>query len=490
MSKHLNAMSKLKNLKGNFCNTKFLLFLIVLFGIVLRLIFFSGVSASDDLSYSRYAYYINTKGVDPNSVLTLATRIGLLYPVAFFYYLFGVNDLSSIILIFITAIGNMILAYFFGGLLGNKKIGLMAAFLLAIFPLEVINSTKLLSDIPSAFFMALGVYLFLHSEKKKVTKFFYFLAGISIGIGYLIRESASLIALFFAIYIVMNRKIKKEYFLIVIGFLLIFVVEVLTLYKLTGNPLYRFTTVQDYILQRHAQYNYFGRLSFPEGLLHYPYIIITNSLISYFYIIIFIAIIYFLILKKKNLYTLILWFLPLLLYLSFGSSNFFKYVPFKADPRYLSVITIPGIVLLAFFLTEKNKYFKKIIMPAGLAILLVTSVLSLYTNREDNDAVNNLRVLYPYLEKVKKPIYMDSRSKFVIDYLSGYNNTLDIIEYPQEFGNVKDSYIVINKAMIKGLKEVNKNAKFPTEIDNPPKKWKVVREVGKNEKKAIFYYTS
>src|SRR3989338_1639287 len=309
--------------------TYVLLLLIVLFGLFLRLIFFSGMGISDSLVYSKTANDINTgKGIDPNSTLTLSTRMGLIYPTSISYRLFGINDFSSVLFVLLTSTAGIILVFYFGKLLFNEKVGLMASFLLSFFPLDVVYSTKLLSDLPSAFFMALGVYIFLYSELKSKLRYGigYFLSGIFIGIGYLIRESAVLIALFFIAYILCKKSIKKEYFLVPFGFLVIFVLESLMFFAVTGNPLFRSMASQQFLLKASIAYNYFGRLDFPLGLLHYPWLFLTNSLLSFFYTFVFIAIGYSLIYRKKEAYNMIFWLMPLVLYLSFGSASLSQYI--------------------------------------------------------------------------------------------------------------------------------------------------------------------
>lgn len=467
-------------------NRKLSLFLIVILGLVLRLIFFSGMGVSDDLAYSRYAKSIG-KGIDPSSTLTLSTRLGLIYPTALSYSLFGVNDLSSVLFVLIASIGNIILIFYFGKLLFNEKVGLLGSFLTAIFPLEVVSATKLLSDVPSAFFMALGVYVFMHAEKKSKQMLQYLISGILIGISYLIRESALLIALFFIIYILYKRRVKREYFAVPAGVLIVFAVEFLMLYKVTGDPFYRFTTVQNYLSDVYIKLDYFGRLSFPEGLLHYPYLILTNSLISYFYIFIFLSIAYLLAARKREAYALLFWFIPLLLYISFGSASFSKYLPFKADPRYLSVITLPGILLLAHFLAEKRQIIMKVIMPAALAVLIIASIGTIYSDK-DRGLLKDLRGTYPFLAKLDKTVYMDKRSMQALDYISGYKNYIKAEEYPEEMSNIRDSYIVVNKWMIRNLKESNMKLEFPEEIDSPPKNWKIIKEIGKDNKNNIVVY--
>ncbi|MBN4049061.1 glycosyltransferase family 39 protein [archaeon AH-315-M20] len=482
-------MFKKLNEKNIFGNTKLLLFIIVLLGLILRLTFFSGIGTSDSLVYTKYTYNID-KGIDPNSTLTLSTRLGLIYSTAFSYKLFGINDFSSVIFVLLTSIGSIILIFYFGKLLFNKKIGLMAAFLLSFFPLDVVYATKLLADIPSAFFMGLGIYIFLYSEIKSKLRYGigYFLSGVFIGIGYFIRESVLLIILFFIIYILYKKEIKKKYFLVPLGVLLIFAIETLIFFTLTGDPLFRSHASQQYLAEASVEHNYFGRLDFPTGLFHYPHLILTNNLLSFFYIVIFIAIIYFIINKKKETYTLMFWFIPLLLYLSFGSGSFTQYIPLRAVDRYLSIITIPGILLMAFFLTEKKALIKRVIMPLVLIILITTSVAFVYV-REDRHLLDSIRELYPYLETLDKTVFIDDRSLKALVYVSGYNNQIDLKEYPKDMTTIKDVYIVINKEMVRGLKDANRNRVFPSEIDNPPTDWMIIKEMGKNgEDKIVVYY--
>ena len=110
-------------------NTKFLLFLIVAFGLLLRLVFFSGMGTSDDLSYSSYSYNVD-KGINKDSTVTLEVRIGIIYATALSYSIFGVNDFSSVLFVLLTSLGSIILIFYFGKLLFDEKAGLMAAFLL------------------------------------------------------------------------------------------------------------------------------------------------------------------------------------------------------------------------------------------------------------------------------------------------------------------------------------------------------------------------
>lgn len=470
-------------------NNYILLSLIVLFGLLLRIYFFSGMGISDSLAYSRTANDLNLgKGIDPEGTLTLSTRLGIVYPTAFSYNLFGINDFSSTIFVLLTSIAGIILIFYFGKLLFNKKTGLIASFLLSFFPLDVVYSTQLLSDLPSAFFMSLGVYIFLYAEIKRRLKYglSYLFSGIFIGIGYMIRESALLIALFFISYIVYKRKIKREYFLVPLGVLIIFAIESLLFFPLANDLFFRFHTSQKYLNEASSSHNYFGRLDFPTGLLHYPWLFLASPLLSFFYIPVFIAIIYFLFYKRKRLskeiWILLLWLIPLLLYLSFGSSSLTDYIPFRAVDRYTSIITLPAILILAFFLSE-NRFPKKI-THLTMIVLLVSSIAAIYS-REDRNLLYDLKSTYPFIDNLKKPIYTDERSITALDYISGFDNSLNLKKYPESLASLQDSYILINAGMIKNLRAANPNRQFPPEIDRPLERWSLIK-TGKNEIR-IYY---
>ena len=145
--------------------TKLLLLAVLAFGLIIRLIFFNGMGTSDDLWYSQIANRFSNGDftIEPNQI---NSRIGLLLPVSFFYSIFGVNDFSSIFFSLLVSLAGIVLIFFFGKLLFNEKTGLVAAFLISFFPLDVLYSTRLLSDLPSAFFAALSVFLFLKAEKN------------------------------------------------------------------------------------------------------------------------------------------------------------------------------------------------------------------------------------------------------------------------------------------------------------------------------------
>jgi len=479
-------------------NTKILLLIIVLFGLVLRLLFFTGIGSSDSVFYTKFAYDISTNSLD-FSESHFTSRIGLLIPVSIIFAIFGVNELTSNMLPLLISLSSIILIYGFGKLLFNKRTGLIAAFILSLLPVDIIYATRLNTDFTSAFFIALGVYFFLKAERTK-TSLLYIISGLSIGLAYLIKELSILIGLFFIAYVIYYKKIKAVYFLVPFGFLVIFSMGALYFYTETGNPLYQSISNADWSKGIIAT-NMYGRGNFPEGFFHYGWIIFTDFTVTLFYVFSFIASLYVLIMRKKESYILLLWYIPILIYLSIGTANLTQYVLIPAATRFLAIVNIPVILVLAYFLAQDDMIIKKALLPSILAVLVVTSIGYVYISDNRSD-LNDTKKAFIYLQSLpNKTIYTDDRTELIFSYLIGYEsnnfksfNKFELVNpkntYALNLTEVKDSYIIINWNLINFLTKNKKGIIFPDEIYNVPENWILKKEIGKGKDKIMIYYAS
>ena len=493
------ARSK-KNINGEKSRNAFrnvlILALIVIFGLLLRIFFFNGVGLSDSLEYSRYANAMSTGNFPPAEYDHGIGRIGLIIPIAFFYRIFGVDEISSVLFNLLSSIGEIILIYFFARLMFNENVGLISAFLLCIFPLDVVNSTRMVSDLPSAFFASFSAFVFLKAEKnyeRSKSRMLYLLSGMLFGAAYFIREMAILMSLFFLGYAVYKRKIKKEYFIMGLGFLIIFLIEMLVFYHYTGDPLFKINSLNsDSLLAVLKQINYYGRTEIPKFFLTWPFVIYGDIMLGYFYLFISLAAIYYLLNRKQDTNCLLIWFLSILLYLYLGSQSLRTYAPFVAVGRYLTFVAFPGLLLLGSFLYEKEKIIRKLILPFALIFLFLTSIGAIYleTNKTlyGTQKVIGIKTVketykndvYPLLKSFNKPVYTDERSVNILRYISKFDKSFNLISYDANLGkinNLSDVYIMIN----------NKEA-FGKSIALIPYNWIKIKEIKDDPYEPIVVY--
>lgn len=475
--------------------------LTLLFALGLRLVFFTGIGPSDSMTYAEISHSLANGRYTLEGGLS-AFRIGLFYPVAAIYSFFGVNELTTNLFALVVSLASIVLVYFFGKMLFGEKAGLFAAFLLSFFPIEVVYATRLNVDLTSAFFVALSVYLFLKSERisgKTASNIYLGAAGLSLGASYLIKEFSLLIGLFFLAYALYRKKIRSGYIIMALGFALVFSLELLYFLNAAGDPFFRYTGVGNELTAVTETDNY-GRGSFPLSLFHYPYIIFTDTLLSLFYVFFFIAIAYCIMMKKKETYVLLLWFLPLLLYISFGTESLTQYVPIPGAARFLFMLNIPGVLLLSFFLSENEPIIRKALMPGIVIILLATSVGYIYLS-DYRFSLKDERAAYSYLKELpEKTVYTDHRTIRVLNYISGFEGSKDIEPfnkytfldpentYALDLSKIDDSYVVINRELIGFFLSSKKGVVFPEQIYDIPEHWVLKEKFGKAGKEVEVYY--
>jgi hypothetical protein len=465
---------------------------VVLVALGIRLIWFQGVGTSDTLMNVQYAYDIHN-GDFPTNGNQANSRLGLLIPVSVLYGVFGVSELSSALYPLALSLLGVVLIFLFGKLLFNEKIGLIAAALLAIYPLDVLYATRLMSDVPSAVFGALSVYLFLIGEKSgKGWKSWalYGLSGMSLGISFSIREMAVVTMLFFLGYVAYTRKIRISYGFAAVGFLFILLLEMMFFLAHTGNPLYRFSSIGDYYVESIRASDFYGRLAFPEFFLAFPFVMFGNIQLGYFFMFIALAAIYFAFHRGRGTNLMLMWLVLVFLYFNFGSSSFSAYVPVLAVARYFNYISVPALLLVAAFLADIGKPLKKILVPFAFAFLFGTSMGSLYLD-DFRHSLDNVGGLYAEIEDFGDPIYTDVRTIRAINLLSGFDNGLTLIDLetmPENTPKIENSYIIVNRQVINGILEQNKAPGFLPYIDPIPPNWILVRKVGKEPDTILIYY--
>ena len=156
----------------------FYLIVIIAFAIIVRLIFGFFSLGSMSMGIASRAYQISQGGsLDFQSLYSF--RFALLYPVALLFKIFGINLFSLSFYPFFCSMATIVVVFFLGKILFNEYVGVIAAFLLSFYPLNVVAGTSLYPDGPMAFFMSLSILLYVIGEnttsrKKAILWYFFF----------------------------------------------------------------------------------------------------------------------------------------------------------------------------------------------------------------------------------------------------------------------------------------------------------------------------
>jgi 4-amino-4-deoxy-L-arabinose transferase-like glycosyltransferase len=198
-----------------------------------------GFLGSDDVTYAHGAYgwlehfpYVGGHGT---------IRYFITLPMALCFLVFGQNEVAMVLPTLLYAGGLLAFAWATTARAGDRLSATGALVLLATSPLLVIQSSIANVDAIEAFFLFASVFLFWRCLDEGPNAKRLFGAGLLAGCAFLTRETAIFIAVFYGLcFLVGHRFDRTHYLWIAGGFLSIWVAELLYLWAMTGDPLYRF----------------------------------------------------------------------------------------------------------------------------------------------------------------------------------------------------------------------------------------------------------
>lgn len=199
-----------------------------------------GFIGSDDWTYAigAYGWLENFPYVGEHGTI----RYPITIPIALSLLTLGEHEFAVVLPSLLYMVGFLALAWVSVKRAGDGWLAFGALVALITSPLLVVQSSIASVDIVEMFFLFASVNLFWRCvEDGPDAKRLFFAGGLA-GLAFLTRETAIFIALFYAIYFAIGYRFhRKHYLWITAGFLAVWAVEVIYLWIMTGDPLYRIT---------------------------------------------------------------------------------------------------------------------------------------------------------------------------------------------------------------------------------------------------------
>jgi 4-amino-4-deoxy-L-arabinose transferase-like glycosyltransferase len=352
--------------------------IILVAGLAVRLTFFTGMVRGDALNYSHAAYAL-TRGVFDLDAWAGMSRVGLIFPTAALYMLFGPSEVATLFFPVFCSLLSIVFIYALTKMYAGETAGLLAALLWAFLALDVHLATNLLTDGPVAAFSTGSVYFFLCAKKalqpKKV--YLYALSVFFLIWGLLTKPIAfPAVLLYFAILTGLNNWKGKNWFSVIRlnqKRLLAFIVLTL-LIGLALVIMYSQIQPRPLILSLVRTNNDLGRFFFTGYAELFADFDITNSdLLVYIAPLFLISTLTLLLEKGRKYQHMILWAGVLFLYYELGTFNLnpLNYRPLQSfhDGRYMLFMLAPLIVLAGIYLGRNLRGNLATGSIAGIAVI-------------------------------------------------------------------------------------------------------------------------
>jgi hypothetical protein len=383
------------------------LVIILLYTLIYEIIFVLGPSYFGDDTV--YTYYANTvlHGNFMENAQIFSFRLLSIYPIAFFYFLMGINNLSTASWAITSLIGSIAVAFFFAKEIYNEYAGLLSALLLSFYPLFVVLSGTPTPNMPEAFISGFALLSLLFAVKRN-SKIWYFSAGASAVASVLTTPDAAIVIFVMFAYLLIELARKKfrinriSAFLLY-GFLaagillmlfnyinaknpLITITGTAAVYSTAGTPAEGILINQDLGFYFNVMFPYKIANTLASFLSHSVFnpitiwqgiYIINYNYVGFFFYAFVIAAAYLIIRKDKSAYFPLLWFSIAFAYLEFGPIYFslipFKYILTHRLERYLTIVSIPVAIIISIAIVRmvKNSKGKRKVVASVLASLFM-----------------------------------------------------------------------------------------------------------------------
>lgn len=324
--------------------------------LIIRLACFTGLIASDDLGYAKYAEQI-AQGTYRLEAHHYAIRYGVIVPLAAIYEIFGVHEWTTLILPLISSsLAPALLALVAVRLSGLRE-AWIAGLLLATFPLEIRYGSVLVPEPLMETLVIVAVLLFVVAEARNSSSL-GLSAGFALGISYLTKEPAAFVALALCVF-ALGRRQWRLALTVASGAALVVAAEFAWYWSQSGDLLFRLHAMSVHnrsqmamVANEHLSYRlwkaYPRMMLFPstDFGLHSVMAVVVATLVSFGQ-------------RSSKVLLLLLWSIVPLLHLNFGSSSLQHYWALPVAPRYIGLVYAPLFLLSGIGLAWWAKVDKK-----------------------------------------------------------------------------------------------------------------------------------
>jgi 4-amino-4-deoxy-L-arabinose transferase-like glycosyltransferase len=303
-----------------------------------------------------------------------------------------VNTFSTHVWPLLLSMAQLVLTMWIGVRLLGGRAGLLAGALLAFLPLDVTQAGHLMPDGVMATLLTAAAVLWLAGRDRAGghSRLLLFLSGVCLALATVTRVYSIVLVVLYVGDVIARPRTSRDLLWPALGGLAVGLPLIAIYQVATGDAFYALRVVSDS----------YGRRLAPEGLrlLLYPGLLWHPRSETALYPVLFAGALVFALIRRTRAHLLLLlWVLPLLLFLEFGTMSFTRYVPIFKGTRFLSVVAAPLSLLVASMLcavapwlrerwrrAPRWRAWRAVIVSTGIVVLLVGVADSLYVLRRDH----------------------------------------------------------------------------------------------------------
>jgi 4-amino-4-deoxy-L-arabinose transferase-like glycosyltransferase len=336
---------------------------VLLVALAYRLLGLTGDMLFDPTIYAQNAYNLLQGTFTLNTGSWYAHRLPVFVPIVPLYALFGVGTATSRAWPLLLSLVQVALVIWLGRRLFDRATAVLAGALVALMPLDAVYGSVLQPDTVMAALLtaAAGCWIAGVERDARHPRAYPFLSGLCFALAVMTRENAAVLLVFYLSSLLWRRPGARTLLDAALGAGLV-IVPLLAVYAVTtGDPFFRFRVVAETYGAPAMQEG--GRLGFyPSLLLH-----LRHSVTGLGPALLALGIVGGFLRPSRSRVWLLLWALPILLHLQFGSMSVTHVLPILKRERFLAPLTAPLALLTASVLLEWTSWTARRLLPGSHA---------------------------------------------------------------------------------------------------------------------------
>lgn len=356
--------------RGNWRSDAVFLLPCLAVALLLRLYFFNGPSLFDDVNYWQQAIATGLDGAWPPERTHWHTRIGFILPCAALLKIFGLHVWVPYVFTMLGGLLEIVVTFYIARELVSNRVARLAAWLCVFFPLNILNSSYLFTDLWVGLIGATSL-LFWHRALRSDRGWDYARAAFCFGVAWLFRETIVMCGpIYLALWLHAGRWRRPKMLWALPAGLVVLVAEMLLYQWTAGNWHYRVDAITA------SKEALIGDYAGSGNFLVRPVVRLFTNHECGLFLIAGLAVAAF---QYRRLPTaLALWLLVGFAWFSWGTTMPTKWVTLLNEPRYLSVLTIPCMTLLAVWVQGlRSSWWRGVVVGLLIASGFIAAAMDL-----------------------------------------------------------------------------------------------------------------
>lgn len=320
----------------------------------------------------------------------------------------GGEVLIRFFLLFLPSIGIVILTYLVGKEMYDRKVGLIASVIMAVFWPVLFNTFRLHVEVLLLFFIYLGIYLFWKGYIKKEKRVYIWFFGVALALAFLTKYTTFLIGLVFFLFLIVIERFRflknRDLWLSILFFFIIMIPYFIWSY-ISFKTLFPFLTaggrgdVGRSLIESSKEI--FGYVPFFLGK-----ILLVIFFIGFIILLIKLILGFDILLKKSNirmrsdLFNLL--FIVVFLF-------YFIFIMRGAEDRWVLPIALPLLLIMGKGFSFLFDFIKKYNKYIALVVIIILLSIGAYWQIKQADSIINIKK-DTYLQVKEAALWMKENS--------------------------------------------------------------------------------